>query len=1847
MNRQNSIRLLLVLVSASLVACSKKPAELMDISKLAPDEVAISAAVPASRRLALTSPLGVTFSQDLAPASYESGTYLDEPPATLRPEVRGFWKWATAARLEFVPDESYQPNTQYKLILDADIAAAAGLKFRGPRSLTFTAEPFAIAAARIFRERPPGPERRYVIKGYFEFNYPVDPAAFDQALSVALERRGPVPVTIETQDPGRTLSFHTEPLAPDDHDETITATLAAGLEPAVGGASLAEGSRTTLTIPAIERLAIVRVELENRKEQRLVRIDFSDVVAPDDLRSALTITPEVADLALSSEGRRMLLAGGWEYGQTYKLRIQPRLTSTTGLVLEREFNQTVRIDDLQPYLGIAGEGNYLSLKGEQTLVVETINVDKLTVELDRIYPNNLVPFLHEQRLAGGSGRYGYRGRGVLASYGANLFRRDVEVSSTERNRLVLTPIQLAEILAEDSRGIFRLSVRKEDERGLAVAKWVVATDLGLVVKKYDEQLLVAVASIQRLAPLAGVEVQILSYNNQILARAKTDEQGLVSFRLPRTDSPGERPFVVVATTNGDMSFLAFDDTRIPTGDLDVGGVSHPTSGYEAFLYTDRGIYRPGDTAHVAWIVRDVERRTPPEFPLTLRILSPRGKEFSSVRMTSGREGSGDYTFAIPAWAPTGSYAVQLLLDEKTSLGRCVLRIEEFIPDRMKVSVDVRVDGRPAELVRPGQEIEVTATAMTLFGSAAAERDAVAAVTYTQTPITLADWPQFRFGDPDRERRFPAARLSAAKTDADGRASWMVAALQAQDFQGWIRARVEVEVTELGGGRTQRAAQTVLISPIDRVIGLRRAEGPESDYAQPGQPLSFEAIVADLDGKLVAQPQAHLKVLRKQWRTVLRKDPEGRYRYVSEYDEQLQQERTVDLAAAVDTLAVSVQSQGSYRLVLEAESESGPVRGSLDFYVYGWGYSPWAMSQPERVNIKLDKESYRAGETLNASLEAPFAGLLLLTIERDRVLHREWVRLESNTASVSIRLPAGTEPNAYLVATLLRPLDSLEEHAPARAFGAAPIFMDRGPSRLDVEVAAPAVTRPRTKLAVAFRVGHLPAGQGAQVTIAAVDEGILQITNFVSPSPLDFFCQRRRLDLQSYDIWSLLLPESTRILRQSSPGGGAAEAESPPTLAAEGLLNPVTARRVKPVALWSGIVSGTAAWDTVRFDLPQFNGALRLMAVAAAADRFGAAESTVRIKDPFVLSPNLPRFLAPGDEITVPVQVYNGIDEEGGGELPVRVQLELAGPLAAGGETSSQIVLAGGREGVLRFQVHATDEIGPATVTFSAEAAGERASVSTELAVRPPRQRDVIATTGVVRADQPAEVTLSDAWYGGTGRARVTVSHLPIAQFGAALPYLLRYPYGCIEQKTSRGFPLLYFAELARRIDPEAFGEHDADYYINSTIDYLVAMSVPGRGFATWPGAAHASFNAWASVYATHFLVEAERKDYVVPEHVLASALEDVARLARSSERGWENGWPVRQQLDTRAYAVYVLALAGRPERGTMDYLLQNQLPILTLAARAQLAGAYGLIGHPDVMRQILPAQEGPALETRSLSYSFASPARSEAILLDVLATADPDNPQIPSILAHLAGYARNGRWHNTQENAFALLALGKIVAREGAEAAPGEILVDGEVAATFGGTGQDPDRPVVVSGEDWQGRRIEIRATGPGLAYYSIVDEGVSRQAPEQISEGLSITRTYFDDAGARIDPGDIVQGQVIFCRLGLSSSKGTVENVVVSDLVPAGLEIENPRLGGRSRIEWIEKIDPRERRPLSLAYLDVRDDRLLLFTTAEPTQQVYYYGLRAVTAGRFVLPPVSAEAMYDPDIRSIQDSGEVRVAAP
>ncbi len=1825
---------LLILLPVILAGCGQDEANFSP-EDLQAGELMATSQVPDSGTLSLAQTMGLRFAgAEVTEATLQSKDQ-DHDPAHIDPPLDGRWVWADGSRLSFIPDDLYEPNTTYEVSLDASYFSALGLRLRGPRSFVFEAQPFVVQRVDLDRERQGGFPRTHVVRGVFLFNYPVDPEQFAEALQAHTEDGDPVDFVVESTAADRRLVFRTVQMPTFEQDEYFVVELNEDLAPVASEGTLGETVTETILIPAIERLTIHGVDMVSREELPAVSFQFSSQVLPEDLQKNLVIEPAVENLRLVGSWQRVELVGQWEFGTTYNIQVSGDLMATNGLSLEREFSRNLLITDLDPLVRITGPGNYLSLKGDGKIGIESINLDAFELRVDRIHPNNLVPFLQKVNLSSNSDYYyGWS----LDEHGTPLYSNTESIEQAARNKLQVTAVDLSEVLHEDSRGIFRLSVNKPDSYS-SETRWIVATDLGLVAKQSDDRVDVAVASISQLQPVAGVKIQVMSYNNQVLASGRTDSEGMASFSDLNWNDSGGRPFVVVATKGQDLSFLAFHETRIRTADLDVGGVDLSESGYRAYMYGDRDIYRPGETARLVWVVRDGHLQPPSGFPLNLKIMTPGGQEFVNAKVSCDETGTGEFTVEMPTWAMTGKYTALLLLGEHNLLGESRFSVEDFIPDRMKVGGELQVGGEAAGVVGPADALTFAAKAMTLFGPPASGRQAEASLWFRKTRVDIPGYEDFTFGESMGDELPPRRDLGQQQTNDEGMATWDVPLPQVTDYHGWLKMTCLVKVTELGGGRAVSNTAETIFSPSDHLLGLRNLSRAESDYVEPGQAMRFEGVMVDLQGRAQASEGVHLKVMRRQWRTVLKKDGNGNYHYISEYDEKLIEERTVSLRDEPTELKVTPNAHGSYRLVLE--NADGSVRGAIDFYVYGYGYSPWAQSNPEKVNLKLDRESYGDNDVVTASVEAPFSGLLLLTVEREKVYSRRWIRMSENTSTVQVSLPQGSAPNVYLTATLLRPLADLDPRAPARAFGAVPVFIDRAPVTLPVEVSAPEKMRPHNSLNIRVR---LPQDKDPlRLTVAAVDEGILQLTNFKTPAALDFFMQRRRLSVNSFDIWALLLPEFERVLRKSATGGDAEmDMMAAPEMAKR--LNPLAADRVKPVALWSGLLAGKAGWQDISFEVPEYNGTLRVMVHAVAGDRFGSAETMVQVADPLVMSPSLPRFLAPGDQFKVPVPVYNGLPGAEDQIHDVKLALNLDGPLvpATGTETVATLPVGIGREEVAWFELKASEAVGVAHVKMTASAGGQQVLRNTELSVRPPHALDGMVSSGAVEENQPFHQTLSSQWYEGTTITSVTVAANPVAQFGAALPYLLRYPYGCVEQITSRSFPLIYFGDLAARLAPGEFEGTDADYFINSGLDHVVSLFRPGRGFSMWPGRNQGSINAWATTYVTHFLVEASGQGYVLPEGLLDGALNVVQGYGRSTDGGWANNWTRRHRQRTRAYACYVMALAGRPDRGAMDQMSHSEWESLSPSSRTHLAGAYALTGNMDRFQQLLPAADAPVDEERSTGYTWFSLARDDAMRLEVLATVAPDHVQVPRLLQRLAGRAENGRWYNTQENAFALLAMGKLSGSGKLDPASGEILIDGQVVASFSADGAS------IQGSDWAGKELEIRATSSGSAWFTVLDEGIPHFPKyDEYDGGMVVHRDYFDIQGEPVNLQALVQGETIVCRLLLKSEKGRVQDVVLTDLVPAGLEIENPRLSRDGAYDWVSEEQRNSYGSLTRDHLEVRDDRLLLFTQANTKVSAFYYTLRAVTAGRFVLPQVRAEAMYDPEVMSVRGGGEIRIVSP
>ena len=613
-------------------------------------------------------------------------------------------------------------------------------------------------------------------------------------------------------------------------------------------------------------------------------------------------------------------------------------------------------------------------------------------------------------------------------------------------------------------------------------------------------------------------------------------------------------------------------------------------------------------------------------------------------------------------------------------------------------------------------------------------------------------------------------------------------------------------------------------------------------------------------------------------------------------------------------------------------------------------------------------------------------------------------MEENTATIDLPVREDYFPNAYVTATLVRPAAEITEHLPARAFGMTPIMLSKAKRQLEMTVNTPSAIQPRRTIAVDIQLDKPVI---ADMTVALVDEGILQITGFKTPNPLNFFYGKRRPHLRAYDMYSFVYPETEAAASHMSPAGGMFDASR------KRHLNPISARRVKSVALWSGIVrtdqTGHAAVDV---EIPEFNGQLTVLVVAASDNAFGSARTSLKVRDNIVLLESFPRFVAPGDTVKAPVMVYNHT----GKETAIDVALELRGP-ATVKEPAQTITAPNNAERVVRFDVTAGAVPGKVECTVRAKSAADGAYITLELANRPPQPLRTEHGSASVMADSVFTVTMPGDWIPGTDKYILRTSSLAAVTLSRDIQRLLSYPYGCIEQSTSRLFPLLYFDDLARFVQPSLFGGKGPDYFVQEGIGRLQSMQQNDGSFSYWPGGN--SVHLWSSIYATHFLVEARKAGYEVEEETYKKALDKVKRAARNQLNSGALETP------ERVYAIYVMAKAGKVDNRMLNFLREinpSEVPAFTIY---QAAGALVIGGDIEFARTLIPEDIQPAVFEPETGGTFSSGVRTNAILLDVLLDIDRTSPSAHALAQDLMKQARLNRWYTTQSTAFALMALGK------------------------------------------------------------------------------------------------------------------------------------------------------------------------------------------------------------------------------
>jgi len=1012
------------------------------------------------------------------------------------------------------------------------------------------------------------------------------------------------------------------------------------------------------------------------------------------------------------------------------------------------------------------------------------------------------------------------------------------------------------------------------------------------------------------------------------------------------------------------------------------------------------------------------------------------------------QGSVEGNMDIAISAITGSYTLEVYTSNDVLLASKSFSIEEFVPDRIKVSTKLN-----KEFLKQGESATLSINALNFFGPPAANRSYETEIQVKQKYFSPEKFSDYDFSLANQTSFFDKV-VKEGKIDGEGNATidYEVPATYAN--MGVLQTNFYTTVFDETGRPVSRGA-SVDIYTQDVFFGIKR---DWFYYYSLNQPVKFELAVVNKDGN-ATNATARVEVIKHEYRTVLTKS--GSYfRYESQKEDKLMIESSVSVGSNT-VYSYVPRSPGDYEVKVYRPGAGTYV--SRSFYSYGnWGSSntSFEVNTEGNIDISLDKKSYFSGETVRALFKTPFSGRMLVTMETDHVISHQYVEVGSNrSASLDLPVTGDHVPNVYITATLIKPHE-VSDIPLTVAHGFQNVKVEEKSRKIEMTITAEKKVRSNTHQKVKVK-----AAPGSFVTLAAVDNGVLQISNYETPDPYAYFYQKKALQVNAFDLYPLLFAE----MRASSTGGdGEADLSK--------RVNPMPAKRIKVVSYWSGIRKADGDGDAeFEFDIPQFSGELRLMAVSYKNESFGSTDNTMTVADPIVISTALPRFLSPGDTVTVPVTLTNTTDRP----TSVSATIKAEGPVKVLGGSTESVSLNAKSEGRAVFSVVADPYIAIGKITVTVNGLGEKFTDATEISVRPPSTLQKVSGSGSVAggSSEKINIGLSDFMPSSTDYTLV-VSRSPALELGEQLKYLVEYPYGCTEQTVSAAFPQLYYGDMADLMQLNKQNKLSANYNIMEAIRKIKMRQLYTGAVTLWDGEGKEDW--WATIYSAHFLLEARKAGFDVDNGLLETMLSYINnRLKKREMITYYYNRDQNKKIAAKevAYGLYVLALAGRSNVPSMNYY-KSRPELLALDSRYLLSAAYATAGDKKSFTQLLPSSFSGEVSVTQTGGSYYSDVRDESIALNALLDADPGNAQIPVMIKHVGEKLKSRRYLNTQERAFAFLAIGKHARAAGKSTVTADIKVNGKKIAEVEGGSWSADK------KSLGGTSVEIDASGSGRLYY-------------------------------------------------------------------------------------------------------------------------------------------------------------------
>jgi alpha-2-macroglobulin len=1640
----------------------------------------------------------------------------------------------------------------------------------------------------------------------------------------------------------------------------------------------ASGSKE-VTIPAIGTFAPMGMRLVQDATQ-YIKVSFSDPLSTtQDLKGLLRINDWYGTLRHAVDGNNLLIYPSERISGNRSLYIDAGVQNAQGKKLAKAETYALEFADVKPQVRLIGRGVILPNSDGLNFPFEAINLNYVDVEIVKIFNNNILQFLQTNGLDGTNELE--RVGNIIMQKRVSLKDINPSASATKWTRY---GVDLSELIKKDPSAIYQVRIgfrrnytsyncsntaMKDDLQGMTLMQgddfpsriidendndwgnqksifrysWdggenvthnyqeeenpcsasyynsehfvnrnIFASDLGIIAKKGgDGSIFIAVSDLKSTSPRSGVKLDFYDYQHQIVTSVSTNGDGVAIAK----DFKG-KPWVVVASSGNEKGYLPLSNNNaLSLSRFDVAGETMQ-KGMKGFLYGERGVWRPGDSLFLNFILEDKDNKLPDDYPVTLELYDPKGT--LQYRTTTIQNVQNIYPFHIATRedAPTGKWRADVKAGGATFTEN--IKIETVKPNRLKVNLDF---GKK-EIAAGEENLSANMQVNWLHGGPArgskVKIEAVVASVKTEFP----KFKDYIFDNPVKSVKSDPSVLFEGSVDDNGTARVNGSIPKVEDAPGKMKVGFKIRAFEPSGDFSSDY-RTLDYSPYNTYTGVSI---PKNQYGEKRLDINRNGEVAvcavDKNGTPIRNRTISAKVYRLEWRWWWETGSDDEAQFTSSKDlTPIMEQNVTTNTEGVAYIKVNVNQWGRY-FVYAGDVNSGHYTGDYFYSGYPWDdddNGSMSRNNAAMLSFSTNKDKYQTGETIELNIPTPDAGKALISIENgSKVLESKWISTHSGMTKYTFKATPEMAPTVYAFVTLVQPHNNKNNDLPMRMYGVTPINVEDPKTRLEPIVTLPDELKPEQKVTVEVRER---LGKPMAYTIALVDDGLLDLTQFNTPDPWTTFYAREALGVQTFDVYDQVLGAySGQLQRILNIGGDKAGKPK----------NAQSAMRFKPVVMNLGpffVKGGSVGRHNIT--IPNYVGSVRAMVVAANNGAYGKVDKTMPVRKSLMVLATLPRVLSPKETLKVPVNVFAMDGKVKNATVSI---VETSGLIQFNGQTSKAVTFTQPSDKMVDFDMTVNEGVGIAKFKIIAEGGGEKTWQDIEIQVRNPNPVVTDIKNAVVQAGESYNLNYQPVGVSGTNNVTLEVSTIPPIDLASRLQYLMQYPYGCVEQTTSSAFPQLYVDKIMNLDEGK---KKFIASNVKAAIDRLKMFQTPTGGFGYWQG--EDAPDLWATNYVGHFLLEAKQMGYALPPTMLENWIKHQQQNAKRWNpvaQSTEGGWRDESRDLTQAYRLYTLALAKNPEAGAMNILREKQN--LSVAARWALASAYSLAGKPEVAKQLVNNIATTIPKYREISYTFGSELRDQAMILESLVLMG-NTTQAVQVAREVSQKLSSGDWYGTQSVAYGLLSMAKFAGKTQAGSEFAFAYTINGKSGNFKSTAPiaQIDMPTNATNS------LSVKNTGKNPLFISVVLRGkpaVGDTGEQPIASNLNMKIEYKTTKGEPLDPSTLRQGTDFIAEVTVANPSTLGKNykeMALSQVFPSGWEILNSRM---DKVQgWNNTTVPR--------YQDIRDDRVnTFFDLPQGKSHTYRVQLNAAYLGRYYLPAQQCEAMYDNSISARQTGRWVEI---